>query len=377
MLELIQRMGYFTQQVAWELTLACNMHCLHCASGAGDRRSDELSWNECVRVADELVELGCHKLCLSGGEPTLHPRWYELGRRMVEGGIGVHIISNAWNWGERETERAIEAGLENVGFSLDGLESAHDTVRRAGSFQRVITAVDHCVAAGIPVGVLTHLNRLNSRTLDELFALIHSHDVTFWQVQLGVPTGAMDAHRELVLPPEDLLWLVPELARLRQAQSPQVVVAENIGYYGIYEARIRDQGGRIPFWFGCRAGCHSIGIQSNGDIKGCLSLPDGGGFVEGNLRRESLPEIWQRPDAFALNRQFDEAQLGGFCASCRYRDLCRGGCSWTAYSHTGSCYDNPYCFYRQAVLHQRFDLLEKDEPALVSGATSKRLQRST
>ena len=42
-------------------------------------------------------------------------------------------------------------------------------------------------------------------------------------------------------------------------------------------------------------------------------------------------------------------QLNGFCRTCEYAEICRGGCSWTAFSHTGDRYDNPYCYYRQAV----------------------------
>jgi radical SAM protein with 4Fe4S-binding SPASM domain len=82
-------------------------------------------------------------------------------------------------------------------------------------------------------------------------------------------------------------------------------------------------------------------------------------FVEGNIRQESLATIWHRPGGFAYNREFTPEQLGGFCSVCRYREICRGGCSWTAYSHTNNRFDNPYCFYRQAVKHQRFDLLDE------------------
>ena len=110
-----------------------------------------------------------------------------------------------------------------------------------------------------------------------------------------------------------------------------------------------------------------IGIESNGNVKGCLSLPSARHgkdvFLEGNLREHSLQEIWTRPGAFAYNRDFKLEQLAGFCAVCRYRDICRGGCSWTAYSHTQSRFNNPYCFYRQAVLHKRLELLGEDEPS--------------
>jgi radical SAM protein with 4Fe4S-binding SPASM domain len=78
-------------------------------------------------------------------------------------------------------------------------------------------------------------------------------------------------------------------------------------------------------------------------------------FIEGNVRRQSLRDIWNRADAFAYNRLFKEDQLGGFCRVCRYRDVCRGGCSWATYAQGGIGNEN--CFYHQVVKHRRFELL--------------------
>ena len=84
-------------------------------------------------------------------------------------------------------------------------------------------------------------------------------------------------------------------------------------------------------------------------------------FLEGNLRQHSLAEIWTGEQAFSYNRRFNTDQLTGFCGVCRYKDICRGGCAWTAFSHTEGTLDNPYCFYRQCVEHGRLDLLEEDD----------------
>ena len=65
----------------WEITGACNLRCLHCGSHAGERRDDELRYVECRDVAAQLAALGCEKVTLGGGEPTMNPRWHELGRR--------------------------------------------------------------------------------------------------------------------------------------------------------------------------------------------------------------------------------------------------------------------------------------------------------
>jgi radical SAM protein with 4Fe4S-binding SPASM domain len=368
MLALLQKLGYYPRFCVWELTLGCDLRCLHCGSHAGPRRDDELGLDECLHLADELAELGCEKVTLGGGEPTLHPAWHEIGRRLSERGVRVNLISNGWGWSQERLEQARYAGLTNVAFSLDGFEEAHDTVRRKGSFRRVMDAVALCRSEAMLTSIVTHVNRLNLRDLPKLHDFLASHAVASWQLQLGIPSGTMSGHAELVIAPKELLWLVPQIAALRAdaQKQPHVYPADNIGYYGPYERALRDKGAPIDFWIGCRAGCQVIGIESNGNIKGCLSLPSTrhgkDQFLEGNVRSHSLRELWERPGAFAFNREFNEAQLGGFCAKCRYRDICRGGCAWTAYSHTSNRFDNPYCFYRQAVIHRRLDLLGEDEP---------------
>ncbi len=368
MLELLKRLGYYPRFCVWELTLVCDLRCRHCGSYAGARRKDELSYEECLRVADDLAAMKCERLTLGGGEPTLHPRWHELGARLSERGVLVNIISNGWGWSKEHLDRARDAGLINVAFSLDGFEQAHDTVRREGSFRRVVDAVDMCVAAGMPVSIVTHVNQLNKNSLPEFRAFLAEHGLASWQIQFGNPSGVMSEHQELVIQPEDLLFLNPLIAEMRadEVARPLIFPADNVGYFGRCEKALRDRGTEISFWIGCRAGCQVVGIESNGNVKGCLSLPSARHgndlFLEGNLRQERLATIWNRPDAFAYNRQFTEEQLAGFCAKCRYRDICRGGCAWTAYSHTKNRFDNPYCFYRQALRHRRFDLLADEQP---------------
>ncbi len=368
MLELLQRLGYYPRFCVWELTLVCDLRCRHCGSYAGARRDQELDYEQCLRVVDQLAEMRCERLTLGGGEPTLHPHWHELGARLRDRGVLVNIISNGWSWSREHLRKAQDAGLINVAFSLDGLEQAHDTVRRQGSFRRVVDAIDMCVAEAMPVSVVTHVNQLNKQSLPELREFLGAHGLASWQIQLGNPSGTMSEYRELVIQPEDLLFLVPLIAELRSdaVERPLIFPADNVGYFGRYEKAIRDRGVEISFWIGCRAGCQVIGIESNGNVKGCLSLPSArhgnDRFIEGNLLQEPLASLWNRPDAFAFNREFTEGQLDGFCAVCRYRDICRGGCAWTAYSHTKNRFDNPYCFYRQAVLQGRFDLLADEQP---------------
>jgi radical SAM protein with 4Fe4S-binding SPASM domain len=367
MLEILKQVGFTPRACVWELTLSCNLRCKHCGSFAGNRRERELSVEENLRVADELVALGCRRVTLSGGEPTLNQDWDRIGKRLADQCVKVNLISNGWHWTSAHVERAKAAGLCGAAFSLDGFEREHDEFRQPGSFARVVSAIETCVAGGLPVAVNTTVNRLNQRSLRELRDFVRDKGAFSMQIQLATPSGNMGEHRDLVVDPADLVWLVPEIAALCRQNTRKffTVGADDIGYYGMPEQGLRDDGGELPFWIGCRAGCHVIGIESSGNVKGCLSLPSSmhgeGRFVEGNLREKSLAEIWRAEGAFAYNRKHTEASLTGFCRVCRYRDFCRGGCTWTVYCHSQQGgQGNPYCFYYQAVRQRRLDLLNEE-----------------
>ena len=378
MIELLERIGYRPLFCVWELTLICNLKCLHCGSYAGARRDDELSLDACKQVADELAALGCIRVTLSGGEPTLSPHWHEIGRYLSDLRIATNVLSNGWIWTQEHVDKAKEAHLTNVGFSLDGLQEAHDQVRREGSFRRVVEAIDLLVGQGMPVAVVSHVNRLNRKQFPEFRKFLADHGVEHWQIQLGIPSGHLSEHRDLVIDPVDVLWLIPQIAEMRSEEGamPAIFPSHNIGYYGPHEPALRgEEGMPLDVWIGCRAGCQVLGIESNGTIKGCLSLPSDrhqrDQFLEGSLQDRTLTDIWRDETAFSLNRTFDETLLGGFCAVCRYRDICRGGCAWAAYSNTENRFNNPFCFYRQAVIHNRLDLLGNDQPNAEELAAAK------
>ena len=48
---------YVPEACVWELTLRCNMRCIHCGSSAGKSRENELTIDECLKVADDLLDL--------------------------------------------------------------------------------------------------------------------------------------------------------------------------------------------------------------------------------------------------------------------------------------------------------------------------------
>jgi radical SAM protein with 4Fe4S-binding SPASM domain len=353
MIKLLRKFGFYPRVGVWELTLRCNLSCRHCGSRAGKARDDELTLPEALKLAEQLAELKCRFMTLSGGEPLLRRDWALIAEKLVELGITTGMISNGILWNDDIAATVKTVGLESVAFSVDGFEEAHEYQRRVkGQWHQVLRAIDNAVGKGIRVSVVTTINKRNLPELEQLRELLREHGVGRWQVQFGTPTGNMADNRGLVMDPKDLLHAIPLIAGMcRDGQLPKVYPGHDVGYYGEPEESLRDPKATIPFWTGCSAGCSVIGIESNGNIKGCLSLPsrlnEEDAFSEGNIRNQSLRDIWFRKGAFAYNRDHSFETLGGFCKTCDYAEICRGGCTWSCYAEGKFVRDNPYCYWRQ------------------------------
>jgi MoaA/NifB/PqqE/SkfB family radical SAM enzyme len=73
-----------------EITLKCNMRCIHCGSAAGSAREKELSVDECLHVADDLIDLGCSRATFIGGEVFLYDGWEKVARSYLMAGPCQH-----------------------------------------------------------------------------------------------------------------------------------------------------------------------------------------------------------------------------------------------------------------------------------------------
>lgn len=331
----------------WELTLNCQMRCLHCGSYAGKGRAGELTTAELLDVADQLADLGLQRCTLSGGEPLLREDWDKVAGRLMQRGVRVGIISNGFRMLEHLPRIVKLRRFDVVAMSVDGTRETHDAFRRVrGSFDRIVEAFRELRRNRIRTAAITSVSTLNIEQLDEIHDLLASLGVYAWQLQTLFGGGRMRERPDLQPGVHEMERIARFILRKRQGRSPVLVFpADCIGYFTEIEEPMR--GFR---WPGCQAGLRGIGIEANGNVKGCLSLcpelHESNPFVEGNVRTERLADLWERKNAFAFNRRFNFARARGFCRTCPHLRECRCGCSAQAYFATGSVYDNPYCVYR-------------------------------
>lgn len=332
----------------WELTLRCDLACKHCGSRAGRARPDELSLAEALRLVAELSDLGILEVTLIGGEAYLYPGWLEVVAAIVGRGMVCTMTSGGRGIDQALAEQAAAAGLHSVSLSVDGLGDTHDALRAShGAYAQVLRAYQALRSAGLSVAMNSHVNRQNQHQLEQLFDLAVEQGCHGWQVFLTVPMGRAADTPDLILQPHDLLTLMPRITALHQkgqAVGLRILPGNNIGYFGPSERRLRGQL-RPAAASSCGAGRSVIGIEANGDIKGCPSLFTRD-WVGGNVREYPLRAIWERSDRLRYFSQRTVDDLWGYCRTCYYAEQCKAGCSWTASAFLGRPGNNPYCHHR-------------------------------
>ncbi len=236
-----------------------------------------------------------------------------------------------------------------MSISVDGFEGTHDALRGlSGSFR----AVERAFAAlrdigGIRITANTQVNRLNLREVEPLYDWLIDQGVVGWQVQLTAAMGRAADEPDVLLQPYQVLETHPMLVRAKRhgdARGARMWPGNNIGYFGPFEHILRGDWS-LTYRGTCGAGKRTLGIEANGDIKGCPSLSTDA-FVGGNVRDHALRDIWERSRALRFTRDIAKTDLSGYCADCYYAEDCYGGCHWTASVLLGHIGNNPYCHHR-------------------------------
>jgi radical SAM protein with 4Fe4S-binding SPASM domain len=332
----------------WETTLRCDLACRHCGSRAGRSRPDELTTAEALDLVRQMADLGVKEVTVIGGEAYLRDDWVDIVREIRTLGMQCTMTTGGRGLTKDRARAGADAGLMSVSVSVDGLREIHDALRGVeGSYDSAMAALDNLREVGIPVSANTQIGRASMREIPELLERLIEKNIHSWQLQLTVAMGRAADEPHLLLEPYQMIEVMPMVARLkRRADEVGVRIwpGNNIGYFGPYESLLR---GTLPrgHMSSCGAGRSTLGIEANGDIKGCPSLPTSD-YVGGNIRENSLRDIWERASALRFTRDRTVEDLWGYCRDCYYNDVCRSGCSWTGHVLFGKPGNNPFCHHR-------------------------------
>jgi MoaA/NifB/PqqE/SkfB family radical SAM enzyme len=124
-----QGLPYKPLYVKIKIVWACNLRCGMCNHWR-DRVESALDLDFYKTLVNELAELGCQKIHLTGGEPTLRPHLEEIITQIRDRGIRPTMTTNATLIDGDRAYSLAQAGLRKVNISLDSPHpDIHDQIR--------------------------------------------------------------------------------------------------------------------------------------------------------------------------------------------------------------------------------------------------------
>lgn len=152
----------------WSVTGRCNYRCKHCYMSAPDAKYGELSHQEAMDIARQIVACGIGEVSLTGGEPLLRKDFLELVDVLTQGGVKITTIySNGKLVTDRLLDELDKRGLHPCfNMSYDGVEGWHDWLRGVtGATEAVEAAFARCREKGFPTGAEMCLHQGNKHLL--------------------------------------------------------------------------------------------------------------------------------------------------------------------------------------------------------------------
>ena len=340
--------------VSWNLTYRCNLACEHCYLDAGakpqvtddDAFADrsELTTEQCFKVADDIAAFAPEAVTiLTGGEPLLRRDILEIVRHANSKGLWVVVGTNGVKITPTLAVLLKKEGVRGLSLSLDALDpERHDRFRRVrGAWQNTVGGARILRDADLPFIVQTTIGAHNVDELEAIAAFAHDQlAAKVWNLYFLVPTGRGAFVSDIS--PAAYDGILEGLRGIQARYAGRMLVNAKCAPH--YVKTLIEQDPESPFLKtytggagGCPAGTHYMGIRPNGDVTPCPYLPVFGG----NLRSESLADVWARSEPFVAIRK--RAELGGRCGACELNSMC-GGCRARAYGATGDMMaEDPLC----------------------------------
>ena len=309
-----------------ELTNSCNLRCLHCGSSCGERKGmfiDTALLLGSLKTVAEDFPARTIMICFTGGEPLLHPDFFQIVETVVKLGFSWGITTNATLVDDLSAAKMKAFGLQSITISIDGLEDTHDMLRQvSGSFRATISAVNILHKYGIPIQVTSVIHSGNFDELKSMYLLMLSQNILSWRIINIEPIGRAEEHPDLLLDRSQFFKLLEFIRELRYAPDNAMDVRFGCSHYLSFdfEREVRDN------YFICGSGIYVGSILCNGDIFSCLDIPRRKDLIQGNIRSDRFSEVW-----FHKFKQFREnrALLSKKCVLCKERSFCNGDSTHT------------------------------------------------
>lgn len=237
------------------ITNKCNLNCYFCSMESTCEVCDfgNFSSENIDVIIRKLKEVYCCYVSLSGGEPMLHPDFYNIATKLIMAGFKVTMATNGTLINETSLKRIEETGISWVQISMHSFTG--ETCRKIMGFDvqdRIMKAIQLIAdKSNMGLSVCIVRNKYNKYEIPQIVEYLESNCIGYlFRDEIGV--GRI---KNTILPEPDINKLMKQYVDNRDSDKGKV---------------------------------RKFSILSNGDIVTCSEL----GIPMGNIFIDNLKEIW-------------------------------------------------------------------------------------
>ena len=337
----------FPAHPVWEVTTACNLHCIHCHASGGEPAPDELTTAEAKGLLEQLAMVPEFRMmAFTGGEPLVRADLFELLAYSQALGFTNTMATNATLIDDAVARRLRRHGVVIAAVSLDGFDAeTHDAIRGLpGSFDAAVRGIRALRGAGILLHINITAMQHNVDQIEKLMTLVEELGTGILLMYQLVPVGRGQEIGQAALDVGANEKLIRFMARAQRTTRAIMEPVAGPQYWPLLLQENGITGGALlrlaeVVFHGCSAGRGFVYIRPNGEVQPCPFIP----VNCGNVRQAPFSTIWSTSQVFRELRQREQL-LKGRCGECPYRRLC-GGCRGRAWATSGDYLaEDPSCF---------------------------------
>ena len=278
---------------------------------------------------------------ITGGDPILHPEFWQLLELLHNHDIRFTILGNPFHLNDQVCQKLKWYGCEKYQLSLDGLRETHDWFRKPGSYDCTLEKIGCLNRAGIKSVIMTTVSKTNREEVPGIIDAVVEAGADIFAFARYVPSGGELDTSMTGLEYRELLATCDAKFKAYKAEGCETFFNKKDHLWTLYEYEIGEF--KIPenvdpnmIYGGCNcANCHMT-ILPTGDIYACRRVAES---KVGNVFEDRIADLWETD--FEEYRQFEKFQK---CSRCKLKAWCRG-CPAVARGTNGSFYrEDPQCW---------------------------------
>ena len=336
-------MEYFAFQ--WHITDECDQRCEHCyIFSEGHPHLIEMPLRRAYEVIDrcEAMSRRLNRLpyfFITGGDPLLHRNFRQILERVHERNIPFTIMGNPFHLTDDACRMLKDLGCRKYQVSIDGMRATHDSIRKPGSFDATVEALDRMNRCGLKSAVMTTVSGTNIDEIPDIVDLVVEHKADIFAFGRYCPTSSEKSTHITPAEYRDFLGRMWEKFEEHKDSGTTFSLKDHLWKLFLFEKgllHVPEDSEPDTIYDGCHCGASHFTILPDGNVMACRRFES----TVGNIFKTPLHELWEgaEMEGYRQHEKFEK------CRKCELLRFCRG-CPAVSFGYHGSFYaPDPQCW---------------------------------